>query len=112
MRSCISLAPARLWAAATLKAQGYDKVNVRAGDGYFGWPEAAPFDAIVITAAAPRMPEALSSQLREGGRVVAPLERLGGEELAVGIKHGDRLEWTSHGGVRFVPMTGEVRKTP
>jgi protein-L-isoaspartate(D-aspartate) O-methyltransferase len=99
-------------AAATLKSLGYDRVHVRAGDGYFGWPEAAPFDAIIITAAAPRLPEALIGQLREGGRVVAPLERGGGEELAVGIKHGERLQWTTHGGVRFVPMTGEVRKTP
>ena len=99
-------------ARATLAAQGYGTVHVRAGDGYYGWPEAAPFDAIIITAAAPRMPEALLGQLRDGGRVVAPLERAGGEELAVGIKHGDRLDWTEHGGVRFVPMTGEVRRTP
>ena len=99
-------------ARATLAAQGYRSVQVRTGDGYYGWPEAAPFDAIIITAAAPRMPEALLGQLREGGRVVAPLERAGGEELAVGIKHGDRLDWSEHGGVRFVPMTGEVRRTP
>jgi protein-L-isoaspartate(D-aspartate) O-methyltransferase len=99
-------------ARTTLAARGYDRVQVRAGDGYFGWPEAAPFDAIIITAAAPRMPEALLGQLRDGGRVVAPLERGGAEELAVGIKEGDRLRWTRHGGVRFVPMTGEVRKTP
>jgi protein-L-isoaspartate(D-aspartate) O-methyltransferase len=99
-------------ARATLAAQGYATVHVRAGDGYYGWPEAAPFDAIIITAAAPRLPERLLSQLREGGRIVAPIERGDGEELAVGIKHGDRLEWTEHGGVRFVPMTGEVRRTP
>lgn len=99
-------------ARATLASLGYDRVQVRAGDGYFGWPEAAPFDAIIITAAAPRMPEALLGQLRDGGRVVAPLERGGAEELAVGIKQGDRLQWTTHGGVRFVPMTGAVRKTP
>jgi len=99
-------------AAVTLKSLGYDRVQVRAGDGYFGWPEAAPFDAIIITAAAPRLPEALIGQLREGGRVVAPLERGGGEVLAVGIKHAERLQWTTHGGVRFVPMTGEVRRTP
>jgi len=99
-------------ARATLAGHGYSNVHVRAGDGYYGWPDAAPFDAIIITAAAPRMPEALLGQLRDGGRVVAPLERAGGEELAVGIKHGDRLDWTEHGGVRFVPMTGEVRRTP
>jgi protein-L-isoaspartate(D-aspartate) O-methyltransferase len=99
-------------AAATLAELGYPTVHVRAGDGYFGWPDAAPFDAIIITAAAPRLPEALLAQLREGGRIVAPLERGSGEELAVGVKKDGRLQWTSHGGVRFVPMTGEVRRTP
>ena len=99
-------------ARTTLAGLGYDTVHVRAGDGYYGWPEAAPFDAIIITAAAPRLPEALLGQLRDGGRVVAPLERGDGEELAVGVKRGGRLHWSTHGGVRFVPMTGEVRKTP
>jgi len=99
-------------ASTTLASLGCSNVHVRAGDGYFGWPEAAPFDAIIITAAAPRLPEALLDQLREGGRVVAPIERASGEELAVGIKHGDRLQWTTHGAVRFVPMTGAVRRTP
>ena len=99
-------------ARSTLAALGCTTVHVRAGDGYYGWPDAAPFDAMIVTAAMPRAPEALLGQLRDGGRVVAPLERGDGEELAVGIKHGDRLDWTAHGGVRFVPMTGEVRKTP
>jgi protein-L-isoaspartate(D-aspartate) O-methyltransferase len=100
-------------ARATLAALGYDRVHVRAGDGSYGWPEAAPFDAIIITAAAPRLPDALIGQLREGGRVIAPLERgRDAEILAVGVKHGDRFEWTEHGGVRFVPMTGDVRRTP
>jgi protein-L-isoaspartate(D-aspartate) O-methyltransferase len=99
-------------ASETLANLGYTNVHVRAGDGYFGWPEAAPFDAIIITAAAPRLPEALLDQLRDGGRVVAPIERASGEELAVGIKQGDRLQWTTHGAVRFVPMTGAVRRTP
>jgi protein-L-isoaspartate(D-aspartate) O-methyltransferase len=96
----------------TLERLGYSSVHVRAGDGYFGWPEVAPFDAIIITAAAPRLPEALVGQLRDGGRVVAPRERRGGEELTVGHKQGDKLVWSEHGGVRFVPMTGEVRRTP
>jgi protein-L-isoaspartate(D-aspartate) O-methyltransferase len=100
-------------ARATLGGLGYDRVSVRAGDGYYGWPEAAPFDAVIITAAAPRLPDALIGQLREGGRVIVPLERgSNGEILAVGVKHGDRFEWTEHGGVRFVPMTGDVRRTP
>jgi protein-L-isoaspartate(D-aspartate) O-methyltransferase len=99
-------------ARETLAAFGADNVHVRAGDGFFGWPEAAPFDAVVITAATPRLPEALRLQVREGGRIVAPIERADGEQLAVGIRRGDAIEWSQHGFVRFVPMTGEVRRTP
>lgn len=99
-------------ARASLDAVGARNVHVRAGDGFYGWPEAAPFDAIIITAAAPRLPDRLRDQLREGGRVVAPLERAGGEALAVGIRRGAEIDWTWHGGVRFVPMTGAVRATP
>ena len=99
-------------ARTTLAALGARNVHVRAGDGFFGWPEAAPFDAIIITAATPRLPDALRDQLREGGRVVVPLERGDGEELAVGIRRGTEVDWTWHGGVRFVPMTGAVRATP
>jgi protein-L-isoaspartate(D-aspartate) O-methyltransferase len=97
-------------ARATLAALGYGAAQVRVGDGAAGWPEAAPFDALIISAGVPRLPEALLGQLRDGGRVVAPLERADGEELAVGVKRGDRLEWTAHGAVRFVPMTGAVRE--
>jgi len=99
-------------ARAALAATGAANVHVRAGDGYFGWPEAAPFDALLITAATPRLPAALRAQLREGGRVVAPMEREDGEALAVGVRRGDAIEWSWHGAVRFVPMTGAVRQTP
>jgi protein-L-isoaspartate(D-aspartate) O-methyltransferase len=101
-------------ARATLAAVGERRVHVRAGDGSSGWPDAAPFDAVIVTAAAPRLPDALAGQLRDGGRVVAPLEREpgDGEDLAVGIKRGDRIDWSEHGSVRFVPMTGAVRRTP
>ncbi len=99
-------------ARQTLARLGVANAHVRAGDGFFGWPEAAPFDAIIITAATPRLPDTLRDQLREGGRVVVPLERDGGEELALGIRRGASIEWSWHGGVRFVPMTGAVRKTP
>ena len=99
-------------ARATLAGLGATNVHVRAGDGFFGWPEAAPFDAIIITAATPRLPDTLRDQLREGGRVVVPLEREDGESLAVGVRHGAEVVWTWHGGVRFVPMTGAVRGTP
>ncbi len=60
-------------AAGTLKTLGYSQVQVKSGDGYLGWPEAAPFDAILVTAAASRMPPALPQQLREGGRLIIPL---------------------------------------
>ena len=99
-------------ARATLAAMGATNVRVRAGDGFFGWPEAAPFDAIIITAATPRLPDRLRDQLREGGRVVAPLERDDGETLAVGRRTGETIDWSWYGAVRFVPMTGVVRATP
>jgi protein-L-isoaspartate(D-aspartate) O-methyltransferase len=99
-------------ARSALGEQGYRQVHVRAGDGFFGWPDAAPFDAIIITAATPRLPDTLRDQLREGGRVVVPLEQRDGEELRLGIKRGGEIEWQDFGGVRFVPMTGEVRRTP
>jgi protein-L-isoaspartate(D-aspartate) O-methyltransferase len=60
-------------AAARLKELGYGRVRVKCGDGYQGWPEEAPFDAILVTAAAPQAPPALAAQLKEGGRLVIPL---------------------------------------
>jgi protein-L-isoaspartate(D-aspartate) O-methyltransferase len=84
-------------------------VSVRAGDGYAGWPEAAPFDAIIITAAAPRIPEPLKQQLKDGGRMILPV---GDEyqELVLLTRRGARFEEKSVLPVRFVPMTGQVRK--
>jgi protein-L-isoaspartate(D-aspartate) O-methyltransferase len=92
-----------------LRDLGYSNVEVRAGDGYRGWPEAAPFDAIIVTAAAPRIPEPLMEQLAEGGRLVLPV---GDEwqELVVVTRRGDRFEKKRVLPVRFVPMTGEVRQ--
>jgi protein-L-isoaspartate(D-aspartate) O-methyltransferase len=91
-----------------LKRLGYANVEVRAGDGYQGWPEAAPFDAIIVTAAAPRIPEPLKQQLREGGRLILPVGD-SWQELVVVTRRGDRFEEDRVLPVRFVPMTGEVR---
>jgi protein-L-isoaspartate(D-aspartate) O-methyltransferase len=89
---------------------GYGNVQVRAGDGYRGWPEAAPFDAIMVTAAAPRIPEALKSQLKEGGRLILPIGDES-QELVVVVRRADRFEERRVLPVRFVPMTGKVRET-
>ncbi|MHC4452589.1 MAG: protein-L-isoaspartate O-methyltransferase family protein, partial [Planctomycetota bacterium] len=94
-----------------LKRLGYDNVTVRSGDGYRGWPEHAPFDAIVVTAAPPKVPEPLKQQLKVGGRLVLPVgERGGRQELRVitRTRQGYRDERVF--GVRFVPMTGEAEK--
>jgi len=92
-----------------LSRLGYQNVEVRAGDGYLGWPEEAPFDAIIVTASAPRVPEPLKEQLKDGGRLILPI---GDEyqELVVVTRRGSRFEQKSVLPVRFVPMTGKVRK--
>jgi len=93
-------------AAARLVAAGYANVEVRIGDGYAGWPEKAPFDAIVVTAAAPEVPQALLAQLAPGGRMVIPVgERHGVQELLVLVKRADgSVERRSVLPVRFVPL--------
>jgi len=92
-----------------LARDGYENVHVRHGDGTLGWPEAAPFDAIVVAAGGPRVPESLREQLAIGGRLVVPV----GE--TVGLQKLVRVTRVSHGGyteedlgdVRFVPLIGE-----
>jgi protein-L-isoaspartate(D-aspartate) O-methyltransferase len=97
-------------AAGRLKALGYANVTVRAGDGYRGWPEHAPFDAILVTAAPPEIPQPLLDQLAVGGRLVAPVgEEWGAQELVVVEKTAAGLRRWSVAPVRFVPMTGEAR---
>jgi protein-L-isoaspartate(D-aspartate) O-methyltransferase len=91
-----------------LQRLGYKNVEVRAGDGYQGWPEAAPFDAIIVTAAAPRIPEALKQQLKDGGRLIIPLGDES-QELVLLVRRGDRFDERRVLPVRFVPMTGKVR---
>lgn len=98
-------------ARRTLQEAGYDNVTVRAGDGYAGWPEHAPFDIVVVTAAAPRLPEPLQDQLAEGGRLVIPVGRPGGIQTLVRYrKSGGRLERENVIPVRFVPMTGKIQE--
>jgi protein-L-isoaspartate(D-aspartate) O-methyltransferase len=93
-------------AAERLRTLGYANVEVRIGDGYAGWPERAPFDAIVVTAAAPRVPEALVAQLKPGGRMVIPVgESHAAQQLLLIVKRADgSVERRSVLPVRFVPL--------
>ena len=95
-----------------LKTLGYENVTVRHGDGYRGWAEQAPFDAILLTAAAPKVPQSLIEQLKVGGHMVLPLGKAQqSQELVVLTKQTDgKLKTTFEGGVVFVPMTGKIQK--
>ncbi|HEX4884143.1 MAG TPA: protein-L-isoaspartate(D-aspartate) O-methyltransferase [Casimicrobiaceae bacterium] len=94
-------------AAARLAALGYANVEVAIGDGYRGWPERAPFDAIVVTAGAPHVPQPLVEQLKPGGRLVIPLDKALGQELVLIVKRPDgTLQRRTVLPVRFVPLTG------
>jgi len=99
-------------AAADLKRLGYTNVQVRAGDGYQGWPEAAPFDAIIVTCAPERVPQPLVDQLKDGGRIIIPVGSRWSQELVRLRKHGGKLEQRTVLPVSFVPMTGEVEGKP
>jgi protein-L-isoaspartate(D-aspartate) O-methyltransferase len=98
-------------ATALLRRLGYPKVHVRHGDGYAGWPEHAPFDAVVVTAAPPRIPEPLKQQLRVGGKLVAPVGR-GYQELVVVTRTQTGFVQRTSIPVRFVPMTGRAQDDP
>ena len=92
-------------AAERLKTLGYPQVIVRTGDGYRGWPEAAPFDAIIVTAGATHIPEPLVAQLAEGGRLVIPVgASSAAQELIQGRKTAGRLVTRVIIPVRFVPL--------
>ena len=95
-------------AAATLDSSGYSYVHKLNADGYFGWEESAPFDAILVTAAPDHLPQPLANQLVEGGRLVIPIGPVGFlQTLWLFEKTDGELEATNLGGVTFVPLTGE-----
>jgi protein-L-isoaspartate(D-aspartate) O-methyltransferase len=93
-------------AESRLAALGYKNIEVRIGDGYKGWPEKAPFDGIVVTAAAPRVPQALVDQLKPGGRMVIPVgERWEVQQLLLIVRKADgTVEQKNVLPVRFVPL--------
>jgi len=95
-------------ARRTLDALGYD-VHVRIGDGYAGWPEHAPFDVVILTAAPPEIPQPLLDQLAVGGRLIAPVGR-GSQRLVVITRSADGYDERTVLPVRFVPMTGEAQR--
>jgi protein-L-isoaspartate(D-aspartate) O-methyltransferase len=98
-------------AQVLLNRLGFDNVHLKVGDGFFGWEEQGPFDAILVTAAAPKIPEPLWRQLREGGRLIMPLgaEKQGQALVRVTKVDGKQVveELT---GVVFVPLTGAIRQ--
>jgi protein-L-isoaspartate(D-aspartate) O-methyltransferase len=95
-------------AGADLSRLGYTNVKVRAGDGYKGWPEAAPFDAIIVTCAPSHVPQPLVDQLKEGGRMVIPTGPSGDQQLYLLQKKDGKVNRTAVLPVRFVPMTGKL----
>lgn len=96
-------------AKARLERLGFDNVHVRIGDGYAGWPEKSPFDAIIVTAAAPDVPPPLLEQLGPGGRMIIPVESVTGAQQLVLIEKN--IDGAVHSKdilpVRFVPLTGD-----
>lgn len=94
-------------AEKTLKELGYDNVHIKIGDGYFGWPEHAPYDVILVTAAADEVPKPLLDQLALKGRLIMPIGRGLQQELVRFIKNEKGLEKESLGSVIFVPFRRE-----
>lgn len=104
--------PLAIRAQETLRRLGYTNIHTRIGDGYRGWPEHAPFDAIIVTAAPDHVPQPLVDQLAKGGRMVIPVGSYYQELLL--LKKDSEGNITRERGipVRFVPMTGEAVKPP
>lgn len=96
-------------ATALLDGMGYENIHTRIGDGFDGWPEHAPFDGIIVTAAPAKIPQPLKDQLAVGGRLVIPVGR-GSQDLVVVTRTKDGYRERVVTPVRFVPMTGKAEK--
>jgi len=98
-------------AKTLIKELGYEKVRVKIGDGYLGWPEFAPFNAIIVTCAPTQIPEPLKEQLAEGGRMVIPVGESGFQQLFLLTKKDGKIIREKIIDVRFVPMVNDKGKT-
>jgi protein-L-isoaspartate(D-aspartate) O-methyltransferase len=97
-------------AEATLQRLGYKNVHIKVGDGYKGWPEEAPFDAIIVTCAPEKVPQPLVDQLKDGGRMVIPVGERFAQQLYLLEKKNGQLKESVTLPVRFVPMLREGQK--
>jgi protein-L-isoaspartate(D-aspartate) O-methyltransferase len=97
-------------AEATLQRLGYNNVHIKAGDGYKGWPEEAPFDAVIVTCAPEKVPQPLVDQLKEGGRMVIPVGERFAQQLYLLEKKDGQLKKSVTLPVRFVPMLRDTEK--
>ena len=97
-------------AEATLQRLGYKNVHLRVGDGYQGWPEEAPFDAIIVTCAPDKVPQPLLDQLKDDGRMVIPVGERFAQQLYLLEKKNGQLKESATLPVRFVPMVRETQK--
>jgi protein-L-isoaspartate(D-aspartate) O-methyltransferase len=94
-------------AEATLQRLGFTNVHIRVGDGYKGWPEDAPFDAVIVTCAPDKVPQPLVDQLKDGGRMVIPVGERFAQQLYLLEKRNGQLKQSATLPVRFVPMKRE-----
>jgi len=104
------VAPLAKNAEATLQRLGYKNVHLRIGDGYGGWPEVGPFDAVIVTCAPDKVPQPLVDQLNDAGRMVIPVGARFAQQLYLLEKKNGQLKQSATLPVRFVPMTSEADK--
>ena len=97
-------------AGKRLHSLGYNNVFVKTGDGFLGWPKYAPFDKSIITASAPKVPQPLIEQLKEGGLLIMPLAERYPQQLCLYVKENNTLVKHYITDVLFVPMTGKIRE--